>query len=86
MRVIAILSLVFGIFASPLPSPSPQDSSLGLPIFFKGHDLSSVKLLNDGNVVYKDTARDNVTRPVEAILGDGGMNTVRLRYVFPFSS
>jgi arabinogalactan endo-1,4-beta-galactosidase len=36
-------------------------------------------MLVDGGNIYKDTARHNVTRPAEAILGDGGMNTVRLR-------
>lgn len=51
------------------------------PYFYKGHDLSSLKILEDGppGAVYKDTARGNITRPAEDILGDGGMNTVRLR-------
>ena len=49
--------------------------------FYRGHDLSSLKLLEDGGTLYKDTAQDNVTRPAEDILKDGGMNTVRLRYV-----
>ena len=47
--------------------------------FYKGHDLSSLKMLEDGGCIYKDTTRNNETRPAEAILGDGGMNTVRLR-------
>ena len=51
--------------------------------FYKGHDLSSVKLLNDNDYIYKDTARGNETRPVESILGDGGMNGVRLRCGLP---
>jgi len=38
-----------------------------------------LKLLEDGGSIFKDTARHNQTRPAEAILGDGGMNTVRLR-------
>lgn len=46
---------------------------------YKGHDLSSVKILEDGGAVYRDTARGNAIRPVEDVLGDGGMNTVRLR-------
>ncbi|PPJ58161.1 hypothetical protein CBER1_02627 [Cercospora berteroae] len=49
------------------------------PYFYKGHDLSSLKILEEGGAVYKDTARGNATRPAEDILGDGGMNTVRLR-------
>lgn len=48
-------------------------------LFFKGHDLSSLKMLEDGGCIYKDTTRRNETRRAEAILGDGGMNTVRLR-------
>lgn len=49
------------------------------PFFYKGHDLSSLLTLEEGGAIYKDTARNNQTRPAEAILGDGGMNTVRLR-------
>ena len=49
------------------------------PTFYKGHDLSSVQLLNEYGYIYKDMARGNETRPVEDILGDGGMNGVRLR-------
>jgi arabinogalactan endo-1,4-beta-galactosidase len=49
------------------------------PFFYKGHDLSSLKMLEEGGCIYKDTSRHNQTRPAEAILGDGGMNTVRLR-------
>ena len=52
--------------------------------FYKGHDLSSLKLLEDGGAIYKDTAQDSVTRPAEDILKDGGMNTVRLRCVSSF--
>jgi len=47
--------------------------------FFKGYDLSSLRMLEEGGAVYHDSARYNVTRPAEDILGDGGMNTVRLR-------
>lgn len=36
-------------------------------------------LEDDENYIYKDTARNNKTRKADAILGDGGMNTVRLR-------
>jgi arabinogalactan endo-1,4-beta-galactosidase len=49
------------------------------PFFYKGHDLSSLKMLEEGDCIYKDTSRQNQTRPAEAILGDGGMNSVRLR-------
>jgi len=55
-------------------SPKPQK-----PYFYNGFDLSSLKIQEDGGYVFKDTARGNATRPVEDILGDAGMNTVRLR-------
>lgn len=47
--------------------------------FYKGHDLSSLKILEEGGAIFHDSARHNVTRAAEDILGDGGMNTVRLR-------
>jgi arabinogalactan endo-1,4-beta-galactosidase len=47
--------------------------------FYKGHDLSSLKTLEDTGGIFKDTTQNNRTRPAEDILGDGGMNTVRLR-------
>lgn len=47
--------------------------------FYKGFDLSSLQVLEQANTIYKDTARNNETRPAEDILGDNGMNTVRLR-------
>jgi arabinogalactan endo-1,4-beta-galactosidase len=55
------------------------DSGAAEPFFFKGHDLSSLKYLEDTGTSYKDTARGNQTRLAEDILGDGGMNSVRLR-------
>lgn len=66
----AILSL--SSFATA--SPKPQK-----PYFYNGFDLSSLKIQEDGGFIFKDTARNNATRPVEDILGDAGMNTVRLR-------
>jgi arabinogalactan endo-1,4-beta-galactosidase len=47
------------------------------PFFYKGFDLSSLKIEEDGGAIYKDTLRGNTTRPVEDMLV--GMNTVRLR-------
>ena len=47
--------------------------------FFKGHDLSSLKMLEDGGCIYKNTARQNQTMPADDILASGGMNSVRLR-------
>lgn len=46
---------------------------------FQGYDLSSLKIMEDGGVIYKDSQCGNVTKPVEDILGERGMNTVRLR-------
>lgn len=69
-------------FASSAPSPPSYGPSE--PFFYKGFDLSSLKIEEDGGAVYKDTQRGNITRPVEDILGDGGMNVVRLRlWVWP---
>ena len=47
------------------------------PQFYKGFDLSSLKIEEDAGAIYKDTLRNNATRPVEDMLE--GMNTVRLR-------
>lgn len=60
-------------------SLTPSRESESAPFFFKGHDLSSLLMLEQGGCIYKDTTRQNETRPAEAILGDGGMNSVRLR-------
>jgi arabinogalactan endo-1,4-beta-galactosidase len=62
-----------------LANAATAAASLGQSKFYKGHDLSSLKLLEDAGAVYKDTMQHNRTRPVEDILGDGGMNGVRLR-------
>lgn len=67
--------LYAALSAAALSSASPSKK----PFFHKGHDLSSLKILEDGGASYKDTAKGNKTRPAEDILGDGGMNTVRLR-------
>lgn len=68
------LALLLPVAALSLPaSQSPS-------FFYQGHDLSSLQLLEETGSIYKDSARQNATRPAEAILGDGGMNTVRLRY------
>ena len=60
---------------SPVNSRNYQPA----PYFYQGHDLSSLKMLVETGSIYKDTARQNETRPAEDILGDGGMNSVRLR-------
>lgn len=51
--------------------------------FFKGQDLSSLRLFELQGVDFKDTAMGNETRDAEDIFGDGGMNTVRLRVRLP---
>lgn len=73
MRISSYLIAAFTVVATTVASPSSS------PLLYKGFDLSSLKILEDGGASYKDTARGNATRPVEDILGDGGMNTVRLR-------
>jgi arabinogalactan endo-1,4-beta-galactosidase len=56
-----------------------RDGDCDTAYFFNGHVLSSMKLLEDGGSIYKDTSRQNEARPAEDILGDGGINSVRLR-------
>ncbi|KAK9771356.1 putative Family 53 glycosyl hydrolase [Seiridium cardinale] len=74
---ILIAFLSFLALAAPAPSKSGGSHHAQ---FYKGHDLSSLKLLEDsGTFFYADTARSNETRPADDILGDGGMNGVRLR-------
>ena len=76
--VAAVASLASVAAAAP-PSYGHQE-----PAFYKGFDLSSLKIEENGGYIYKDTARGNQTRPVEDILGDAGMNIVRLRlWVYP---
>ncbi|KAH6719065.1 family 53 glycosyl hydrolase [Leptodontidium sp. MPI-SDFR-AT-0119] len=75
MRFTTFLALALPVVSAA----SVLSRSNSQPFFYKGHDLSSLKMLEDGGSTFKDTARRNATRPVEDILGDGGMNTVRLR-------
>jgi arabinogalactan endo-1,4-beta-galactosidase len=56
-----------------------RDDDCNTGYCFKDHDLSSLKLLEDGGSIYKDTSKHNETRPTEDIFGDGGMNSVRSR-------
>lgn len=74
----AVAALLFVPAARALPNSNTRAVA---PFFYKGFDLSSLHILEEANVTYKDTARHNETRPAEDILGDGGMNTVRLRFV-----
>lgn len=63
-----------------LPNTNPNTNKhASKPFFYNGFDLSSLAIQEAGGYVYKDTAQGNSTRPVEDILGDAGMNTVRLR-------
>ncbi|KAH8675413.1 family 53 glycosyl hydrolase [Xylariales sp. PMI_506] len=72
--LILLISLLAIVAATPTSRGSKGTT------FYKGHDLSSLKLLEDsGTYFYVDTARHNETRPADDILGDGGMNGVRLR-------
>jgi len=79
----ALVQLSALVFARPAAdaqaNANANATAGGSPFFFKGYDLSSLRMLEEGGAVYHDSARHNVTRPAEDILGDGGMNTVRLR-------
>lgn len=57
--------------ASPAFDPIVARQGLRRPTFFKGHDLSSLKILENGGAIYHDTSRHNATRFAEDILGDG---------------
>ncbi|MCJ1322205.1 hypothetical protein MMC15_007552 [Xylographa vitiligo] len=75
-----LLPLVFLCSVSAAPTPESNiPAAEAAPFFYKGHDLSSLKMLEETGTTYRDTEKGNATRPAEAILGDGGMNTVRLR-------
>ncbi|KAF2663528.1 glycoside hydrolase family 53 protein [Microthyrium microscopicum] len=47
--------------------------------FYKGHDLSSLRVSEVSGTTYYDGAKGGQQRAAEDILADGGMNTVRLR-------
>ncbi|KAK5710474.1 hypothetical protein LTR17_018830 [Elasticomyces elasticus] len=79
MWVANVFAAALPLLATAAPSPNPPSYGGSNPFFFKGHDLSSLKILEDGGAVFADTQRGNKTRPAEDILGDGGMNVVRLR-------
>lgn len=76
ISVLTVIAAFLGLSAAAPGHGNPDNNS---PFFYKGFDLSSLKILEDGGAVFKDTARHNATRPVEDILGDAGMNVVRLR-------
>ncbi|QSZ29863.1 hypothetical protein DSL72_004381 [Monilinia vaccinii-corymbosi] len=73
MKLCAVLATVLPMIAQS--ATTGNDSFF----FYKGHDLSSLPMLETDGYTFKDTARKNATRPVEAILGDAGMNTVKIR-------
>ena len=72
-----LLALIALASSWTLPNASPPGYKPDKPFFYKGFDLSSLKIEEDGGAVYKDTMHGNVTRPVEDMLE--GMNVVRLR-------
>lgn len=76
MATTSVRCLLFAIFAL-VSSLATERRSGAQPYFYKGYDLSSLKIMEDGGATYKDTLRDNATMSVEDILE--GMNTVRLR-------
>lgn len=76
LSIVTVLLSIVELVAAGRPEPVTLQ-----PYFYKSFDLSSLHILEEANTTYRDTARSNATRPAEDILGDGGMNTVRLRYV-----
>lgn len=78
--LLSIATAALACLSTASAAPHNSNPNQVEPFFYKGFDLSSLHILEQGNVTYKDTARHNATRPAEDILGDGGMNTVRLRY------
>jgi len=78
-HIILLLALPFLIVAAPGAAPSSNEVDARSSFFYKGHDLSSLKTLEESGNIFRDTAKHNQTRTADAILGDGGMNTVRLR-------
>ncbi|EFQ35706.1 glycosyl hydrolase family 53 [Colletotrichum graminicola] len=78
-RILSLLSLTALAAAAPVTEGTISGPGDGTPFFYKGHDLSSLKLLEDSKNIFVDTARGNQERPADDILADGGMNAVRLR-------
>lgn len=74
---IICFSAFLGGFAFAAPPSQPASGTS--PSFYKGHDLSSLLMLEESDNIYVDTERGNITRSADAILADGGMNGVRLR-------
>ena len=75
-------SLVFTSLCVPLTTAVTVPSKYGggdgnEPFFYKGFDLSSLKIMEDGGATYKNAQQGNVTMDAEDILT--GMNVVRLR-------
>ena len=77
-EILLALSIVNTAWALPeWPHDTRDLSNHEGSFFYKGFDLSSLKIMEDGGAVYKDSQHGNITRPVEDILT--GMNVIRLR-------
>lgn len=78
LRSTFILSSLCLALATAAPSPPKYGGGgEGDPFFYKGFDLSSLKIMEDGGAVYRNAQQGNVTMPAEDMLA--GMNVVRLR-------
>lgn len=64
-------------FATAFAGPPKYGGGGEEPFFYKGFDLSSLKIMEDGGAVYKNAQQGNITMDAEDILA--GMNVVRLR-------
>ena len=60
MRISGFFALLLPVLAAANPHPG---------FFYKGHDISSLLDQEARGAIYKDTARNNETRPAEDILG-----------------
>lgn len=63
--------------ATAVSGPPKYGGGSEEPFFYKGFDLSSLKIMEDGGAVYKNAQQGNATMPAEDMLA--GMNVVRLR-------
>src|ERR1700761_7439483 len=77
MNYLTVLTLALYWTLPALSHPNPGHGDHYGSFFYKGYDLSSLKIEEDGGAIYKDAQHGTVTNPVEQILE--GMNTVRLR-------
>lgn len=75
--LLLFLGLPFAVIATGPPKYGGSGGGSEPTFFYKGFDLSSLKIMEDGGAVYKNAQQGNKTMDAEDMLV--GMNTVRLR-------